>query len=294
MNHFYDQYMYTMDIRGFAEITKKTYLQHLQLFFKSVKKAPGECGYDDVRKYLHYLIKIRKLSSQYINIAYSAIRFFYETTLRWKWDMKHIPRIPRKRPVPRVLTEAAVKALLDKTENIKHRAMLSTAYSSGLRVSELMHLRVKDIDSANMRIHIRRGKGGAPRTAIMSKANLLLLREYWKEYRPKEWLFPGQDPSKPLSNRTVQHVYNAAVKRAGIEDGGSMHTLRHSFATHLLNRGENINTIRELMGHASLTTTTMYLHVTQAQAMGLKSPQDMWQEEVSKKEVGKEDTRDAT
>ena len=282
MNHFYDQYLYTMEIRGFAEVTKKTYLKHLELFFRFSKKAPGECGYDDVRKYLHYLIKIRKLSSYYINIAYSAIRFFYETTLRWKWEMKHIPRIPRKRPVPRVLTESAVKALFENTVNLKHRAMLSTAYSSGLRVSELMHLRVTDIDSANMRIHIRRGKGGAPRTAILSKTNLHLLREYWKEYRPKEWLFPGQDPKKPLSNRTVQYVYNEAVKRAGIVDGGSMHTLRHSFATHLLNRGENINTIRELMGHASLTSTTIYLHVTQAQVMGLKSPQDMWVEESAK------------
>jgi site-specific recombinase XerD len=110
----------------------------------------------------------------------------------------------------------------------------------------------------------------------------MLLREYWKEYRPKEWLFPGQDLKKPLSNRTVQYVYNEAVKRAGIVDGGSMHTLRHSFATHLLNRGENINTIRELMGHASLTSTTIYLHVTQAQVMGLKSPQDMWVEESAK------------
>lgn len=289
MNHFYDQYLYTMEIRGFAEVTRKTYLKHLELFFRFSNKAPGECNYDDVRKYLHHLIKFRKLSSYYINIAYSAIRFFYETTLRWKWEMKHIPRIPRKRPVPRVLTEAAVKALLENTLNLKHRAMLSTAYSSGLRVSELMHLRVTDIDSANMRIHIRRGKGGAPRTAILSKSNLLLLREYWKEYRPKEWLFPGQDPKKPLHNRTAQHVYNDAVKRAGIVDGGSMHTLRHSFATHLLNRGENINTIRELMGHASLTSTTIYLHVTQAQVMGLKSPQDMWQEESGKKE----DPRDA-
>lgn len=288
MNHFYDQYQYTMDIRGFAEITKKTYLNHLQLFFRFTKKAPGQCGYDDVRKYLHHLIVARKLSSYYINIAYSAIKFFYESTLRWKWEMKHIPRIPRKRPIPRVLTEAAVKTMLEKTVNLKHRAILSTAYSSGLRISELMHLRIKDIDSANMRIHIRRGKGGAPRTAILSKANLLLLREYWKEYRPKEWLFPGQDQNKPLSNRTVQHIYKEAVMRASIEDGGSMHTLRHSFATHLLNHGENLNTIRELLGHASLTSTTIYLHVTQAQLMGLKSPQDMWVEESAK-----EDPRDA-
>ena len=125
MNHFYDQYLYTMEIRGFAEVTRKTYLKHLELFFRFSNKAPGECNYDDVRKYLHHLIKFRKLSSYYINIAYSAIRFFYETTLRWKWEMKHIPRIPRKRPVPRVLTEAAVKALLENTLNLKHRAMLS-------------------------------------------------------------------------------------------------------------------------------------------------------------------------
>lgn len=277
MTHFYDQFTYTMEIRGYAEVTKKAYLAHLQNFFRFAKKTPGECGYDDVRRYLHFLIVQRKLSSQYINVSYSAIRFFYETTLRRKWDMKQVPRIRRKRNIPNVLTEDAVEHLLGSITNLKHRAMLATAYSSGLRVSELMHLRVCDIDSSNMRLYIRRGKGGAPRTAILSNRNLLLLREYWKAYRPTDWLFPGPDPKKPLSNRTVQRIYKDAVARAEIEDGGSIHTLRHSFATHLLNQGENLNTIRELMGHSNLLSTSVYLHVTKAQAMGLKSPQDNWQ-----------------
>jgi integrase/recombinase XerD len=285
MQTYLDQFTISMDLRGYAEATKRSYLNNLKFFFRFIDKDAKDSDYKDVRRYLHYLIKERRLSAEYLNSVYSAIKFFYETTLCRDWNMKHIPRIKKHPPLPTVLSVQEVKRLLEVTENLKHRALLSTAYSAGLRVNEVTHLRIKDIDSTNMRIHIRRGKGGKPRTTILSTANLLLLRQYWRVYRPVEWLFPGTALGMPICNETAWKVYHLMSKKAGIQDAGSMHTLRHSFATHLLNDGENLNTIRELLGHKSLTTTSKYLHMTDSKISHLKSPLDSWKPE---REVGYE------
>ena len=274
MQDYQTQFITSMEPKGFARSTQRNYLAHLDRFHHFCGKHPDSCGYDDVRAFLHDAIKRRKLSSAYVNSSYAALKFYYETTLCREWNMRHIPRLKSRSFLPDILTPEEVARILDVTTNIKHKALLSTIYSAGLRVSEAVHLSARDIDSANMRIFIRQGKGFKDRNSILARKNLLLLREYWKLYHPMDWLFPGPDPSKPLSVRTVQAVFHVAINQAGIKKRVSVHSLRHAFSTHLLNRGANILQIKELLGHESIQTTSKYLHLTHAQVLGVTSPLD--------------------
>jgi len=274
MTSYQEQYNMSMDLRGFAGKTKKIYLEHLEQFVKFSEKLPESCDYDDVRSFLLDAIRVRKLSSSYINIAYSAIKFYFETTLCREWNMKHIPRLKSRSSLPEILTMEEVKQILAATDNLKHRAILTIIYSAGLRVSEAVHLKIADIDSPNMRVHIRQGKGFKDRNSILSEKALLLLRDYYRKYHPKEWLFPGSDQTKPLHARTPQVVFRESAKRAGITKKISIHSLRHAFATHLLNQGTSLLKIKELLGHANINTTTKYTHLTKAQVLGVKSPLD--------------------
>ncbi len=275
MNSFIFPLHTSMELRGFASSTKKMYAAHLKRFSQFCEKTPDLCTEEDILAFLHHAITVRKLSASYINSAYSALRFYYETTLRRDWNIKHIPRVKKFRYLPVILSTEEVRLLLGAVENLKHKAILSTIYSAGLRVHEAMHLKVTDIDSKNMRIRISQGKGQKDRTSILSEANLLLLRSYWKQYRPTDWLFPGQDPSMALSTRTPQKTFNEIVKKVGIKKHVTLHSLRHSFATHMLNNGASILQIKELLGHGSIQTTVVYLHLTDAQVFGLKSPLDV-------------------
>lgn len=274
MKEYLDQFNKSMELRGFSKSTKENYIAHLERFALYCRKHPAACGYDEVRNFLHHAIKVRKLSCSYVNSSYAALKFYYETTLCRDWNMKHIPRLKSRSFLPEVLTREEVTLVLNALVNLKHQALLSTIYSAGLCVSEATHLKVKDIDSSNMRIFVRQGKGFKDRNSLLSKKNLLLLREYWKAYRPNDWLFPGAESSKPISERTAQAIFYDAVKKAGIDKKVSVHSLRHAFATHLLNRGTNILHIKELLGHTSIQTTSKYLHLTHAQVLGVTSPLD--------------------
>jgi integrase/recombinase XerD len=264
----------TMELRGFATSTKKTYLGHLRRFAEFCGKHPSACGYDDVRSFLHNSINVRKLSPQFINSAYGALKFFFESALCREWNMKHIPRLKTKHTLPEILSKEEVASILNHITNLKHKAMITTIYSAGLRINEAAHLKISDIDSKNMRIFVRQGKGNKDRFTLLSKNNLLLLRNYYREYKPKEWLFPGFLSSDPISVRNIQVVFKNGVKAAGIKKKVSVHTLRHSFATHLLNQGASILQIKELLGHYDIQTTTVYLHLSNAQVLGINSPFD--------------------
>lgn len=263
-----------MELRGFATSTKKTYLGHIRRFAEFTKRHPATCGYEDVRTFLLHAITVKKFSSEYVNSAYGAIKFFYQSTLCREWNMHQVPRGKRKTFLPTILTPQEVELLLGSIRNLKHKAILSTIYSAGLRVSEAAHLKLSDIDSANMRIFIRQAKGFKDRYSLLSSRNLLLLREYWKEYRPKEWLFPGVPDTQSISTRTIQSTFHDAVKFCGISKKVTVHSLRHSFATHSLNQGASLLQIKELLGHGDIQTTTKYLHLTHAQVLGIKSPFD--------------------
>lgn len=173
------------------------------------------------------------------------------------------------------LSPQEVHQILNAAQNLKHKAILSTVYSAGLRVSEVAHLQLQDIHSSNMRIFIRQPKGRKDRYTLLSENNLLLLRQYWKVYRPEHWLFPGIPNTKPISVRTVHEIFNQSRIAAGISKKASIHTLRHCFATHLLNQGADILRIKELLGHADIQSTTVYLHLSDVQVLGVKSPLDV-------------------
>lgn len=274
MQDFMQSMTFSMELKGFAKSTQRTYLAHMQRFVEFCGKPPASAGYDEVRAFLHHAITARKLSSAYVNSAYGALKFFYQSVLFREWNMLHVPRVKKKSFLPTILTRQEVFRIIESTPNLKHKAILSTIYSAGLRASEGAHLQISDIHSANMRILIRQGKGNKDRYSILSEKNLLLLREYWKAYRPQTWLFPGIPDTKPISTRTIQSIFKHSLRTAGISKNASIDTLRHCFATHLLNQGAEILQIKALLGHSDIQTTSKYLHLTQAQVLGLKSPLD--------------------
>ena len=244
-------------------------------FVRHFRRSPVEMGEEEIRNYLHYLITEKKASQSIINQAYSAMKFFYEVTLERPWNstQEEEAKIPKKLPV--VLSMREVQSLLSAVDNLKHKAILTTIYSGGLRLGEVTHLRVSDIDGERMTILVQQGKGNKDRYTVLGQNTLELLRLYYKEFRPVEWLFPARDPLKPISDSTVQKVFKTALYRAGIKKKASVHTLRHSFATHLLESGTDLYHIQRLLGHTTAKTTSVYLHITGKDIANVKSPIDL-------------------
>ena len=235
---------------------------------------PDRISLEQVREFLHYLIVERKLAFSSCNQKLAGIRFFYRHVLgQEKFDL----RVPAKRSgkLPEPLGRREIARLLEAPGNAKHRVLLMTCYATGLRVSELVHLRPEDVHSERMLIHVRQGKGRKDRYTLLSPRLLEALRDYWRAYRPHEWLFFGRDRTGPLPVATAQKIYYAAKRRAGIQRGHGIHTLRHSFATHLMEAGVDLPTLQRLLGHTSLATTAKYLHVTSKHLRGVSSPLDL-------------------
>jgi len=274
MSQLLEKMKMDLTLKGYSPNTQKTYLDNVSHFSKHVAKPPELLTEDDIRDYLFHSIAVRKLSSSFVNTAYSAIKFFFETTLGRDWNMKNIPRVKKAKKLPVILSKDEVKKLFDVTTNLKHKAILMTTYSAGLRVSEVCNLKVSDIDSSNMQIHIRGAKGNKDRYSLLGNSNLLILREYFKLYRPSDWLFPNELTLAPLSTRTLQAVFRDARNRAGIIKDVSIHSLRHSFATHLLKSGVDLVYIQRLLGHTNIQTTSIYLHLTSKDILNVISPLD--------------------
>ncbi|SCY54362.1 tyrosine-type recombinase/integrase [Alkaliphilus peptidifermentans] len=261
-------------LRGYSKNTQKTYLDNVKHFSNHYGKSPELLSEEDIRDYLFHSISVRKLSCSFVNTAYSSIKFFFETTLNRDRNMKNIPRVKKAKKLPVVLSKDEVKSILALTSNLKHKAILTTTYSAGLRVSEVCNLKISDIDSGNMQIHIHDAKGNKDRYSLLGKANLLVLREYFKVYRPSDWLFPNELTLAPLSVRTIQKVFQDAKDKAGIIKDVSIHSLRHSFATHLLKSGVDLVYIQKLLGHTNIQTTSIYLHLTSKDILNIISPLD--------------------
>ena len=260
-----------MQLRGFSPKTIYAYTAHARRFEEHFGKHPARMGEKQVRQYLLHVIS-QGISSSYANGCYSALRFLYETSLGKDWNMKNIPRSKKQCKLPVVLSLQEVLSIFHAVSNLKHKAILTTTYDAGLRVSETANLLVSDIDSSRMSIFIRQGKGQRDRYSLLSQANLVLLREYWRQYKPSSFLFPGSSPDKPISTRTIQQVFYDARKNANIDKPASVHSLRHSFATHLLEAGTDLFRIQQLLGHFNLETTSKYLHMVQGKVLQVKSP----------------------
>lgn len=261
-----------MELRGYSSLTIKRYIEHVSGIAKHFNQSPDLLGEDEIRKYLYYCIMEKHLEEGSVNYIYSALKFFYTKTLGRSWNTDKLTRLKEGNKLPVVLSQSEVKAILDSVDNLKHKTILTTIYAAGLRISEAAKLKVLDIDSKNMQIIIRQGKGKKDRYSLLSPTNLVLLREYWKRYKPKDYLFQGKNTDDHISVRTIQKTFKEALNKANIKKNATVHTLRHSFATHLLEAGTDICYIQRLLGHTSIKTTTIYLHLRRMDLLNIKSP----------------------
>jgi len=259
-----------MKLRNFAPKTHQAYLGAVKGLAEYYHAPPDRLDGSQIQSYLVHRID-EGLAPSSINVAICAIRFLYEDTLGW--DPLKLPIPPRKRVehLPEILSGAEVERIFEVTENVTHRALLMTTYAAGLRVSEGVALRVTDIESERMLIRVEQGKGKKDRYTLLSERLLTELRAYWRRFRPQPWLFPGTH----LSASAAQRAYEKARGRAGIAKGSGIHTLRHCFATHLLEAGVEVVVIQKLLGHASITTTMRYVQVSRKLLGATKSPLDL-------------------
>jgi integrase/recombinase XerD len=263
-----------MAIRNMAPTTQKIYVYAVRNFSAFHRRSPDKLNLENVRDYRLHLIS-RGLKPTTINPIMGALRFFYGTTLGQKEVAEQIPYARKQDALPAVLTPDEVVRLLKAETNLKMRTALITIYAAGLRVSEVVALTARDIDSGRMVIHVRQGKGGKDRYVMLSEQLLAILRDYWRRTRPPHWLFPGPDPSRSLTPRSLQRACHQAAKIAGLDKSVTVHTLRHSFATHLLEQGVDIRVIQDLLGHRHITSTTRYARVAVTTIQKIQSPLEL-------------------
>ena len=264
-----------LQLRNYSDRTIKAYLRCVSQFAQHFGKSPDQLGPPHIREYQLYLIKQKQCSWAVFNQTVCALRFFYSTTLGCKEMIEEIPYPRFEKRLPVVLSQTEVAALLQAVNNVKHRALLTTLYATGLRVSEVTNLVVTDIDSNRMVVQVRQGKGRKDRFVMLSPNLLTLLRQYWKVYQPRHWLFPGRNPDRPINDATAYRICQQAARAAKLSKSVSPHCLRHSFATHLLEAGTDLRTIQLLLGHRNLKTTAVYLHVSTLALRSTTSPLDL-------------------
>jgi integrase/recombinase XerD len=261
-------------LRNYAPNTIKVYLRCVANFAQYLRVSPDRLGPKHVRQYQLFLVERKKVSWAWFTQTVCALRFFYQHTLHRNWMIEYIPYPRHEEKLPVVLSPAEVAAVFAATRNLKHRTILMTIYAAGLRVSEVTHLRVADIDSQRQVICVRQGKGRKARQVMLSPKLLELLRIYWKHYRPVVWLCPGNTPERPITRGTVFTMCRQAGAAAHLSKRISPHTLRHCFATHLLEDESDLRRIQILLGHRNLKTTARYLHVSHLAVRTTVSPLD--------------------
>ncbi len=264
-----------MRIRNYSPRTIKDYVEHVAAFALYFGQSPDRLGPEHIHGYQLHLIDEKKASWSRFNNAVCALRLFYQVTLKKNWMIKHLPYGKRPKTLPVVLSKEEVLRLFAAMPNLNHRIVLMTAYSAGLRVSEVTRLRAEDIDAGRMLIRVRQGKGQKDRYVMLSGTLLEVLGGCAKLAEPSDWLFPGARAGRYISRRTLNRVCKAAAEAAGIPKRVSMHTLRHCFATHLLESGTDIRTIQQLLGHTKLQTTAIYTHVSDDKIRSTPSPLDL-------------------
>lgn len=263
-----------MTLRNFTPRTIQAYVRCVACFARHFRRSPDRLGPEHVRVFLLYLLEQRRVSMSYYNLVRCALRFFYRVTLGRDCALESMGPVKQPRRLPVVLSADEVVRFFAAITNVKLRALLMTAYSAGLRISEVTGLRVADIDSSRMVIRVRQAKGRKDRYVMLSPKLLNVLRTYWKLTRPADYLFPGTKPDRPIAARTVQKACHCACSLAGLSKHVTVHALRHSFATHLLEHGADLRTIQVLLGHRSFSTTARYVHVATASLPSTKSPLD--------------------
>lgn len=264
-----------LKLKGYSSKTIKAYVGHINRLANYMNKPLDKLTSDDVKVYILYLIDELKTSHSFANQAISSIKFLWSNVLfRKSSTLDLLPRPKKERKLPSVLSKEEVLKILNSVENEKHKTILVMIYSAGLRVGEAVNLKTEDIDSERMLVRVRQGKGKKDRYTLLSKIALKQLRRYYGLYKPKNWLFPGGKSNDHISERSVQKVFIRACTKSKIIKKATVHTLRHSFATHLLEGGTDLRYIQELLGHSSSKTTEIYTHVTNKNLRNIKSPLD--------------------
>ncbi len=263
-----------MKLKNLSPRTIQAYVSRVGSFARHFGRSPQDLGRDEVRAYLLHLVQEEKVSWSVYNQTLAALRYLYEVTLARHDVLERIPCPKQPKRLPVVLSLDEVARMFSAIVTIKHRAILMTAYAAGLRLSEVTGLRIDDIDSKRMVIRVRQAKGRRDRYVMLSPRLLVLLREYWKVARPTQWLFPGDIPGRPITGKAVHKICVHAAQAADIGKHVTVHTLRHSFATHLLEAGTDIRTIQILLGHRKLETTAIYTHVSPTAVEATRSPLD--------------------
>jgi integrase/recombinase XerD len=268
-----EKFIQQMELKGYSKNTIQVYLDCLIQLSKFYKTSPDKLSLVEIRDYLQHCVTTKKLSQSYLNQMVSALKILFVQVLKREWDPIAIPRMRREKKLPVVLSKEEVQQLFSVIRNDKHLAIMTLIYSAGLRMGEARTLKIEDIDSKRMQIRIKQAKGNKDRYAILSPVALEVLRRYYKKYKPCEWLFETKK-SICISEKTIQVVFKNSIKKAGIQKKVSVHVLRHSFATHMMEQGVSLPLIQQLLGHSALRTTSVYLHVQQYAIDKVKSPLD--------------------
>ena len=274
---FFETVRREMRLRNYSYKTIKSYISCLRSFVKYFSpKHPRNITEEDIKKYLLHLLMVEKRSASSVNQVFNALRFLYVELYKMSYIIGKLPRPMKEKKLPDVLNEDEVVRIFRAVHNLKHQTMLMLAYASGLRVSELVRIKIEDIDGSRGLIHIRNAKGKKDRFTVFPESLRGQLIEYWKKYKlgTSGWLFTGETTDKHLAARSIQAVLMRAIHASGITKKVSMHTLRHSFATHLLDHGTDLRYIQELLGHQSVKTTEIYTHVSPKGLGRIRSPLD--------------------
>jgi site-specific recombinase XerD len=268
-----NQFKRQLDLKSYSPSTIRTYSNEFVQFLIMIKSRPAaDFTEDRIKNYLQYCSEKLKLSENTLHSRINALKFYYEQVLGREKFFWEIPRPKKPLLLPKVISKEQIASLINAIENTKHKTIIMLAYACGLRVSEVVSLKVRHIDGKRKMLFIERGKGKKDRIVSLSPNMLIMLREYYKQYKPKDYLFEGQFENEHLTTRSIQNVLQKAKEKAGIKQDGSMHMLRHSFATHLLDKGIDVVFIQKLLGHNDIKTTLKYLHVTNKDLINILSP----------------------
>ncbi len=278
MGKLHDRMQEDLLLKAYSPHTQRAYLGCARHFARHYLRSPEEMGEQEIRDFLLHLARDRKASPATLSMYVNALKFLYNVNLQRPEEVKGISHPKRPKTLPVILSPEEVLRILAAIRSVKHKAIIATAYAAGLRISEVCGLRLADIDSQRMRIHVRAGKGKKDRYVMLGESLLALLRQYYQAVRPPgEYLFPGQKPQRPISTTAVRQVLRKVIRETGLAKRVTMHTLRHCFATHLLEAGTDIRILQVLLGHSSIRTTLRYTHITDRLVQKLVSPLDLIQ-----------------
>ena len=265
----------SMTVRGFSPHTHESYIAAVRGLAKHYKRSPDQLSAEEVQAYLAHMVTKRKLSWSTCNLAASAFRFLYHVTLGRDAVAFEVPVAKQSQRLPEILSREEVARLLEAPPNPKHRLVLATVYSAGLRVSEAVRLKVSDVDAGRMTLRVEQGKGRKDRVVPLSRRLREQMKVFWQTQPPRTWLFPNRKGTRPIDVTVVQKVFTQAKLRTGITKRGGIHSLRHAFATHLIESGADVPTVQRLLGHRSVSTTMRYFHLSETRLGTLRSPLDL-------------------